>query len=550
MGVLGEAWCFCSGGGRSEKIKGTILGSKGPAMARVCGKTGFLINRALLLTTHANLPSPASAQGVEIQLHCRRTAKLVPQRFFLTSSVLDLTVVGVDPIDSETSQQSHFLRTCTHPCLDLNSAVYLLGHSEEGELTVGEGKVVIATDNLIKLSTDGITWGPGFAGFDAQGNLAFMVCDPMKLASSPTTKSSSSSSSSSWKKELPTQFGIPIPVICHWLNQHWEGSLDDLNKPKMPLIRLMSVGQKSDHSSASFTLRRVFKSSDGDEREEEASFSHKKTLNGSGSSSASITVCREEPNFHTYTHDQGIPTPEIYESPRMTSLLIRKESCTQLPLLDINFPPKNPRSIVLPSTFGERNAVRESHWDLVPNPNEDKLEEHASNGEEEGTQEAPLSYHRDEVESGLVVSDERDNECCSEVESSCSRMMCGEEREGFLGDGECSSEVETMYSAETRESRNYGSPGGERVGQQKVVGRSQSCVSYGRWASGRRKVVGLEKQQSFVQGRKFPASTAASYRGRDYYSPTVSSIMKKRAGLEQPSRPRPNGAHLSPRWML
>ncbi|EEF25955.1 hypothetical protein RCOM_1900130, partial [Ricinus communis] len=130
----------------------------------------------------------------------------------------------MDGDSSTQGHQPHYLKTCSKPNLDLGSVVYILGYTEKEELTVGEGKVVIATDNLIKLSTDGIQWSPGSAGFDAQGNLAFMICDPMKLATSPNTKSSSTSSSSStsWKKDSPMQFGIPIPIICDWLNQHWE----------------------------------------------------------------------------------------------------------------------------------------------------------------------------------------------------------------------------------------------------------------------------------------------------------------------------------------
>ena len=159
----------------------------------------------------------------------------------------------MDADSNAPNQQPHYLKTCTKSGLNLGNTVYILGYTDKNELTVGEAKVVIATDNLITVCTDGVTWSPGSAGFDPQGNLSFMVCDPMKLATtSPNTKSSSTSSpSSSSKKDLhlPMQFGIPIPVICDWLNQNWEGNLDDLvNKPKLPLIRLMSTGQRSEQS--------------------------------------------------------------------------------------------------------------------------------------------------------------------------------------------------------------------------------------------------------------------------------------------------------------
>lgn len=87
MGVLGESWCFCSGGGKSERIKAAIFSGKGQAMARIAGvgaggisSTGFLIHRNLLLTSHVNLPSVAAAEAVEICLQNGVTASLYPHR--------------------------------------------------------------------------------------------------------------------------------------------------------------------------------------------------------------------------------------------------------------------------------------------------------------------------------------------------------------------------------------------------------------------------------------------------------------------------------------
>lgn len=91
MEVLREksSWCFCSGGGKSERVKGGIFSTKGPAMASISGnggggdgRTGFLIHRNLLLTTHANIPSASFAVTSQVQIHHGRlAAKLVPQRF-------------------------------------------------------------------------------------------------------------------------------------------------------------------------------------------------------------------------------------------------------------------------------------------------------------------------------------------------------------------------------------------------------------------------------------------------------------------------------------
>lgn len=525
-------------------MKASIFCSRASAMAVVSGGTGFLIHRNLLLTTHVNLPSVAAAEAAaDVRLHDRVAARLVPHRFFITSSVLDLTIVGLDTVDADSTSQSHqphYLKTCSNPSLNLGSMVYLLGHTEKKELTVGEGKVVIATDNLIKLSTDGVTWSPGSAGFDVQGNLAFMVCDPMKLATSPTTKSSStsSSSSSSWKKDLPMQFGIPLPIICDWLNQHWEGSLDDLTKPKLPLIRLMSTGQKSDHSCASFTLRRVFKPAEG-ENDNESSSSQIVTrpMNQPGSSgAATINLCEEEGphvDLRSSTHEQGIPTPEIYESPRLTAGLVRKDN-SQPQLLDINFPPRFPKSVGLPL------AIKQ----LLPNQEVNSAERPKLRNlpREEPLLEETGSVNPDSDDENVAVGSVTGD--CSEVQSSSSPVEVSElqtEGNGFHAD--YSSEGETMYSAETMESRNYTSPRGDRFQQ---VGRSQSCMNYSRWAAAHKNAAAckgtLEKQRSLFQERKTYSHAAVSQRTRshDYFSPTVSSIMKKRNSSEQQPRPRQN----------
>ncbi|KAA8550604.1 hypothetical protein F0562_002288 [Nyssa sinensis] len=551
MGVLGESWCFCNGGGKTERMKATIFSGKSPAMARIVSGgtvsgTGFLIHRNLLLTTHVNLPSAATAEAAEIRLQNGAAAILFPHRFFITSSVLDLTIVGLDVMDGDSNvqgQQPHYLKTCSKPNLDLGSIIYLLGYTEKKELTVGEGKVVIATDNLIKLSTDGVTWSPGSAGFDVQGNLAFMVCDPMKLATSPNTKSSStsSSSSSSWKKDLPMQFGIPIPIICNWLNQHWEGSLDELNKPKLPLIRLMSATQKSEHSCASFTMRQVFKSV---EPENDGTLSSSNTISkptdqpGPISSAVANTFEGETRirDPHAAAHVQGIPTTEIYESPKLTSVAIQKNKNTQIQLLDINFPPSVAKTRGLPqpskrlAPYSDENCVKE-----LPVQHPVREEEQFSYRRQAGS-----------MEDAEIASTSSVNGVQSEVQSSSSPINVSEVHSGYSSEGET-----TMYSAETAESRNYPSP---REGKFQQVGRSQSCVNYNRWGAAQRNPVAqralLEKQRSSIQGRKMYSQGATSQRSNDYFSPTVSFIMKKRNSSEPPNRPRQSAVHLSPRWMF
>ncbi|TQE12418.1 hypothetical protein C1H46_002071 [Malus baccata] len=546
MGGLRESWCFCKGVSKSEKMKAAIFSGKAPAMARISGAangisgTGFLIHRSLLLTTHVNLPSVAAAESSEIRLQNGVAATLVPQRFFITSSILDLTIVGLDAVDGDSTAQGHLhhLRTCSKPNLDLGSVVYLLGYTEKKELTVGEGKVVIATDNLIKLSTDGVTWSPGSAGFDAQGNLAFMICDPMKLATSPNTKSSStsSSSSSSWKKDHPMQFGIPIPIICDWLNQHWEGSLDDLNKPKLPLIRLMSSGQKSEHSCASFTQRRVFKSTEGDN---DGTPSSSNTISkpgdqlGPSSSAAANTVDEEALTSDRHAaHVQGIPTPEIYESPKLTAIPLWRKEGSPVQLLDINFPPRVAKPTVQPHST--KKLPPNSGENFVKEPPEQIRLREGYRVEDRGPASPDANAE--------IASTGSFNGAQSEVESSSFPVDVSDLHNGY------SSEGETMYSAETAESRNYTIPAD---GKFQEVGRSQSCVNYNRWGATQSNPVQrralLEKQRSFIHGRKMHSQAATSQRSNDYYSPTVSSIMKKR-NSEQPVRPRQSAVHSSPKW--
>lgn len=549
MGVLSESWCFCKGVGKSEKLKAALFTGKGPAIARISATangisgTGFLIHRNLLLTAHVNIPSIAAAEGCEIRLQNGVAATLVPHRFFITTSVLDLTIVGLDSVDGESNaqgQQPHYLKTCSKPNLDLGSAVYFLGHTDNEELTVGEGKVVIATDNLIKLSTDGVSWSPGSAGFDAQGNLAFMICDPMKLATSPNTKSSStsSSSSSSWKKDSPMQFGIPVPIICDWLNQHWEGNLDELTKPKLPIIRLMSTGQKSEHSCASFTLRQVFKSTEADNDGTPSSntVSKGKDQPNPGCSGTESTVKEGIQTTDSHgAHVQGIPTPEIYESPKLTAGPLRKKESAQIQLLDINFPPRVTKTTVQP------------HPDiqLLPNSDENSVKEMPS---QTPPSEDQIKYKGHAIPEGDadIASTGSVNGAQSEVHSSSSPVEVSEMYNGYSSEGET-----TMYSAETAESRNYTSP---REGKFQQVGRSHSCVSYNRWGTAQRNQVArramLEQQRSFIHGRKMHSQGATSQRSNDYFSPTVSSIMKKRNNSEQPTRPKQSAVHSSPRWMF
>ncbi|KAJ0695446.1 putative peptidase S1, PA clan [Helianthus annuus] len=494
MGVLQQSsWCFCNRICKSEKTKSAIFSGKAPSMARIGTGTAFLIHRNLLLTTHAILPSVAAAHAADIRLHNGARASLFPHRFFITSPILDLTIVWLDAIDADSNassqQHSHYLKPCSKPNLDLGRMVYLLGYTEKNDLTIGEGKVVIATDNLIKVRPDGVTWSPGSAGFDVHGNLSFMVCDPMKLATSPTARSSSTSSStSSGEKNSVTQFGIPIYIICDWLSQHWEGSLDDfVSKPKLPIIRLMATGQKSEHSCSSFTRRQVFKMTENENEDQP------------GPSSS---------QDETPPVDQRLTITEIYESPKLTSDPFRKTEKTQTHLLDINFPPR--------TTVGNKEV-------------------HSSSKEK-----SKSKSKSNPIAEAEIVSTGSVNGAHSEVQSCASPIELAHEQNGYSSDGQT-----TMYSAETAESRNYPSPKEGRFHQQQV-GRSQSCVSYNRWGSG-----SVQRNPIARRGTYGYSQATTSQRSNDYYSPTVSSIMKNQNNSERlPSKRRSNASRSSPKWMF
>ncbi|XP_064935355.1 uncharacterized protein LOC135587651 isoform X1 [Musa acuminata AAA Group] len=550
MGVLQEgSWCcFLAGRGKSERVKVSMFTSKGPALAAISvavgaggvwgwggGGTGFLIHRNLLLTTHAILPTVVAAEAAEVRLcHGRLSARLVPQRFFITSSILDLTVVGLDIMGGDSSsqvQQPQYLKTCCKPSLQLGTTVFLLGHTDKKELTFGEGKVVIATDNLIKLTMDGVTLCPGSAGFDAQGNLAFMACDPMKLASSPSARSyASSSSTNSWKKDVPMQFGIPIPVICNWLYQHWEGSLDEVSKPKLSLIRLMTTGQ-CENSNASFTFCRVIKTNeDNNDRSSSSQMVQRsKYYPGSSSSANGKSFYNENPMADLrLTPEQGILSPEFSGS-------VEKKDHASLQLLDVSMLSKAPKSIFLPLPLRQMLSDEANVEGYRPG---DRLNENGCVSEE-------LTRAYREANHKVPPVSTWPNNCFSEVQSSSCPLENGK-KDGF------DSGEETMYSAETMESRNIPSPQQNKL---QTVARSQSCVNYSRWTFGKQNTVArkavLLKQHTIIPIQKLDSQAAAlPQRSHDYCSPTVSSSLKKRNSLEQMTRPHRNVIQVSPRWMF
>ncbi|XP_062195107.1 uncharacterized protein LOC133898433 [Phragmites australis] len=544
MGVLGDCpgLCFCSGGAKLERIKSTLLAAKGAAVATVsfpgagCGGSGgggtggkagsgFLIHRGLLLTTHGTIPSAAAAGAAEVRLsHGRLLARLVPQRFFITSPILDLTIVGLDVVDDDSSshgQQPHFLKTCLNPSLDLGSTVLLLGHNRR-DLAVGEGKVVIATDNLIKFSTDEVLWYPGCAGFDMHGNLAFMVCDPMKLSPSTPTGYASASSTGllASRKDMPTQFGIPIPAVCEWLKQHWNGSLEDVSKPMMTPARLTSSGERSGRSSLGHLRNIKTTEQEGGNVLSSSQIPPRPTWQHGSCSSASAKI--------SYGEKDSIASHSFQDQHELTSKMYRPKNEQAASCMDINFPPGHPRSIHLPLPLKQ----------MMPDENMIEM-----------NRPAPHETHPSNVgiNCDALHNVAYQENCWSEVQSSSSPLEIselGDERDGF------SSGEETMYSAETRESRNIPSPKEKKTD---IVGRSQSFVNRSRWDSPKsvESSKGVpSRSHTFIPLRKPHLQAAAiSQKSQDFFSPTVSSNMKKRNLSQIPMKPR-QSAQVTSKWII
>ncbi|KAL6900740.1 hypothetical protein ACP4OV_005416 [Aristida adscensionis] len=535
MGVLGDAsgWCFCSGGAKLERIKSSLLAAKGAAVAAVSfpsggggkGGSGFLIHRGLLLTTHGTIPSVTSAGAAEVRLSRGRIlARLVPQRFFITSPILDLTIVGLDVVDDDSSShghQLHFLKTCLSPSLDLGSTVLLLGHNRI-DLAVGEGKVIIATDNLIKFSTDEVSWHPGSAGFDMHGNLAFIVCDPMKLAPSTPTGYASASSTAilASRKDVPAQFGIPIPAVCEWLKQHWNGSLEDVSKPMMTPARLTSSGQRSGRSSLGDLRYIKTTEQEGGNLLSSSHIPPRPTWQHESCSSASAKI--------SYGEKDSIDSHSFRGQQELSSNMYKAKNEQAASLVDISFPPGHARSIRLPLPLKQMM------------PDEDKTEVNRS--APHGTRPSNVRINCDTLHN--VAYQEN---CWSEVQSSSSPLEIsdlGDERDGF------SSGEETMYSAETRESRNIPSPKEKKTD---IVGRSQSFMNHSRRDSPKSVESSKgapSKSHTFIPLRKPHLQAAAiSQKSQDFFSPTVSSSMKKRNLSQIPMKPR-QSSQVTSKWII
>eukprot|EP01018_Ginkgo_biloba_P033306 Gb_18622 [translate_table: standard] len=243
MGLF-NPWCFCphalSDPSKSAEVRQSVYSNNGAIVSLKLKEnsktgTGILIHRMVVLTTHGTLPSIAAAKGTELLIRNSENnrKKLDPERFFVTSEALDITAVACDGINTETLQ-TLCLDNTNDPFLSSGRRVYLLGRHQnqlEKDVMMGDGRITVETEPFIKFCADGEIWSPGSAGFDIWGNLAFMICDPMKLVGGMDSRRRKFFS---WKKDRPKQFGITVPMIKKWLKENWNDSIEDLDKTRVP----------------------------------------------------------------------------------------------------------------------------------------------------------------------------------------------------------------------------------------------------------------------------------------------------------------------------
>ncbi|EFJ29420.1 hypothetical protein SELMODRAFT_410313 [Selaginella moellendorffii] len=193
---------------------------------------GIIIRKNVILTSHGTIPSVSSAKEGEMALSypamgCCPTQttlkqKLLPSKFFITNPALDITAIACDdvspvvPLNIELSQG--------RGPIGVDAKVYILGASQGSKpstsrnLKVGEGRVTMEGDSIVKFSTEGEAWLSGSAGFTRQGQFAFMVCQPRRFSRAASMESSTSAaSSSSQRRSSVKQSSVALREILRWL---------------------------------------------------------------------------------------------------------------------------------------------------------------------------------------------------------------------------------------------------------------------------------------------------------------------------------------------
>ncbi|KAL3700420.1 hypothetical protein R1sor_018442 [Riccia sorocarpa] len=212
--------------------------------------TGILISDHLVLTSHMELPSMGSADGGQVVLTAKAsstssphswqspstilTRKLLPQRLFVTSPALGLTIVACEAANSSSSPTKYEVPKAAEDGLKLSCSVYVLGQVQhddrQGLLMFGQGLVSKEDEHVIEFySLDGYVWAPGSAGFDAKGTFAFVVGDrhPSRNVTCPFPKRWSYAMSEGPRS---TQRGILIHAVRDWTPDAWSGEFSSLSE--------------------------------------------------------------------------------------------------------------------------------------------------------------------------------------------------------------------------------------------------------------------------------------------------------------------------------
>ncbi|XP_024531280.1 uncharacterized protein LOC112346473 [Selaginella moellendorffii] len=208
-----------------DEVKKSLI-ARGSSVVSVDSSDGFgiIISKDVILTTSSTFPDPAAAEGATVNVRTPPAAslelKLWPQRFFVTNRDLDLTLVACDPITtSDVSPLMSDASKISRQSLEAGSKVYILGYPRGSKMgskssaALGEGRVTVKEDKFLRIQTDGLVWASGSAGFNEQGQLAFVICNPHQ------SFAAGSSSIHGEERRDDKQSGVSIGDVCSRLIQ-------------------------------------------------------------------------------------------------------------------------------------------------------------------------------------------------------------------------------------------------------------------------------------------------------------------------------------------
>lgn len=170
-----------------------------------------------------------------------------------------MTIVGCDPVNSHAPLDIETTKVSTN-CINIGSSIYVLGHIEhndrqKGLIMFGEGRISSEHEHVIEFySLDGSVWAPGSAGFDEQGNFAFVVGDSF-LPSKTKSKMSYMHNRYIPKKGSSKQPGILVQFIREWKQTMWDWGPGELSKERPSSTKHLPINiskEMNRHQSQSF----------------------------------------------------------------------------------------------------------------------------------------------------------------------------------------------------------------------------------------------------------------------------------------------------------